>query len=168
MTIWRRRGPYAASLHIHSPCGPNRPKFERRTPSTRASHINLRRWYKFRNDDAAKAPLRFGKLVLFDDAASAVAGLSATVEGFGDELRSGLQTHSSWVADPSDETPVNTIHLLLKSNEATTDDKALVATLEQALAGVQNAVEAARLRSVNFVATDAPYYPRYFTFVNPY
>ena len=71
------------------------------------------------------------------------------------------------MADPSDETPVNTIHLLLKSNEATTDDKALVATLEQALAGVQNAVEAARLRSVNFVATDAPYYPRYFTFVNP-
>ena len=28
-------------------------------------------------------------------------------------------------------------------------------------------MEAARLRSVNFVATDAPYYPRYFTFVNP-
>ena len=124
-------------------------------------------WYKFRNDEAAKSPLRFGKLVLFDDAASAVAGLSATVEGFGDELRTGLETHSSWVADASDETPVNTIHLLLKSNEATTDDKALVATLEQALAGVQNAVEAARLRSVNFVATDAPYYPRYFTFVNP-
>ncbi|MAI24934.1 MAG: hypothetical protein CMN75_02780, partial [Spirochaeta sp.] len=130
-------------------------------------HLEASWWYKFRNDDAAKAPLRFGKLVLFDDAASAVAGLSATVEGFGDELRSGLETHASWVADASDETPVNTIHLLLKSNEATTDDKALVATLEQALAGVQNAVEAARLRSVNFVATDAPYYPRYFTFVNP-
>ncbi len=67
-------------------------------------HLEASWWYKFRNDDAAKAPLRFGKLVLFDDAASAVAGLSATVEGFGDELRSGLETHASWVADASDET----------------------------------------------------------------
>ena len=32
-------------------------------------HLEASWWYKFRNDDAAKAPLRFGKLVLFDDAA---------------------------------------------------------------------------------------------------
>lgn len=113
-------------------------------------------WYKYRSDDTSKAPLRFGKLALFDDAASAVAGLSATIERYGDELRAGLAAHADWQADPEDETPVNTIHLLLKTPENELQDKDLISTLESALAGVQNAVEAASLRSVSFIATDAP------------
>ena len=123
-------------------------------------HLEASWWYKFtQRRRGEKAPLRFGKLVLFDDAASAVAGLSATVEGFGDELSSGLQAHSSgWLIRPRRDARE---HDPLTPQVERSDDRRQGARgdLPTSSRGPERRGSSTLDVRVNFVATDAPYYP---------
>ncbi|KAH8078525.1 acetyl-CoA carboxylase [Aureococcus anophagefferens] len=120
-----------------------------------------------RSEDRDAAPLRFGKLVLFDDADAACGGMPGVLDSYTADLKEGLAAHAAWAAANDDTTDLNTLHVMLKSSEADKDDASLIAQVEASLEQVQSQVGATLLRSVNILATDAPLYPRYFTFVNP-
>ncbi|KAH8060971.1 acetyl-CoA carboxylase [Aureococcus anophagefferens] len=132
-----------------------------------AAGAEARWWYKFRSEDRDAAPLRFGKLVLFDDADAACGGMPGVLDSYTADLKEGLAAHAAWAAANDDTTDLNTLHVMLKSSEADKDDASLIAQVEASLEQVQSQVGATLLRSVNILATDAPLYPRYFTFVNP-
>ena len=132
-----------------------------------AGALEARWWYKFRSEDRDAAPLRFGKLVLFDDADAACGGMPGVLDSYTADLKEGLAAHAAWAAANDDTTDLNTLHVMLKSSEADKDDASLIAQVEASLEQVQSQVGATLLRSVNILATDAPLYPRYFTFVNP-
>ncbi|KAH8077534.1 acetyl-CoA carboxylase [Aureococcus anophagefferens] len=130
-----------------------------------AGALEARWWYKFRSEDRDAAPLRFGKLVLFDDADAACGGMPGVLDSYTADLKEGSRRTPGRAND--DTTDLNTLHVMLKSSEADKDDASLIAQVEASLEQVQSQVGATLLRSVNILATDAPLYPRYFTFVNP-
>ncbi|KAJ8604581.1 hypothetical protein CTAYLR_007627 [Chrysophaeum taylorii] len=122
-------------------------------------------WYKFRDEDPENAPLRFGKLVIresADDLEGALDALPKTI----------LPAYKEDCANKKlgkDGPAVNTLHVLLKRGAITdaTEDASFAAEVEKALEApeTKSLVADCRLRSINVIAAEAPYYPRSFTFV---
>jgi len=133
--------------------------------------IEAKWWYKYRSDDPkGAAPLRFGKLVRctgtsMDDALAKVGDtvLPAYAKDVEDFKSSGAA--DQFGDDSTVDVPVNTLHVLLSGAFLELEDQDLVSTLGKKTEAVQAQVTKAGLRSINFIASEPPLYPRSFTYV---
>lgn len=138
--------------------------------------LEARWWYKYRDDEPRAAPLRFGKLVVTgtDALADALMEMPTSIlPKYVADLEAGISAFSKFfgqgndIASGEQSLPLNTLHVLFKRGAQTeASDEDFVSYAEKALTAKETLAlcEQARLRSVNLIAAEAPYYPRLFTF----